>query len=268
MSFEIRNPFNAPVYHEETVTSTMDVSRQLAARGEPHGTVIFADYQEAGRGRIRDRSWEMDRNVSLPFTILLRYPRIEDIPRALTLRAGLAVCFAIEDFSPQLKGSVKIKWPNDIMIGSKKAVGILCEADGGNVHVGIGLNVAQKEFPVSLREKAISISLAVGRDIAPDERFCLLEKTLARLYRELETAKESGWKNRLEQRLYRRGEQIVFIEGAAGQEPSAVGSGKVIEGRLEGIGPGGELLIVPQGEAEALPFVTGELLSVYRLHTV
>ena len=256
MTPTIRNPFNAPVYHEETVASTMDVSRQLAERGELHGTVIFADFQEAGRGRIRERSWEMDKNVNLALTVLLRYPNVEDIPPALTLRAGLAVCFAVEDFLPSLRGEVKIKWPNDIMIGSKKAAGILCEAVGGNVHIGIGINAAQKEFPDHLRGKAVSLSLAAGRDIAPDERFCLLEKVIDRLYRELETPQKSGWKDRLEQRLYKKDEQVSFAEGAAD-------SGKVIRGRLAGVGSGGELLIVPEGETEALPFVSGELLFVY-----
>ena len=268
-TLKIRNPFNAPVYYEETVASTMDVSRQLASGGEVHGTVITAGFQESGRGRIRDRIWEMERNVNLPFTVLLRYPRIEEIPAALTLRIGLAVSLAIEDFAPSLQGKIEVKWPNDIMIDSKKAVGILCEADDGNVYAGIGINFAQKEFPAHLREKATSIVLAAGRDIAQDERFYLLEKILVRLYVELESqhalpqtgegyhiGAEGGgkdWRARLEQRLYKKNEQVVFMEGAAC-------SGKTVNGRLAGIGGGGELLIVPDGENEALPFISGELV--------
>lgn len=274
----IHNPFNAPVYHEETVTSTMDISRALAAKGEPHGTVIAADFQEAGRGRVRERPWDMDRRTSLPFTILLRYPRIESIPVALTLRTGLAVALAIEDFVPALAGvapdtgAVLVKWPNDIMIRTpadstaqtagaaqtapkpqtaQKAAGILTEAHGGGtVFIGIGINVAQKEFPAFLRDKATSISLASGIDIAPEARFALLEKILARLYSELETA--TDWRNRLEERLYKKGEQVCFTEGAAGSD-------RIVEGRLAGIGAGGELLIVPQGESEPRAFITGEL---------
>jgi BirA family biotin operon repressor/biotin-[acetyl-CoA-carboxylase] ligase len=265
----IRNPFNAPVYHEETVTSTMDVSRALASGGEPHGTVIAADFQGAGRGRVRDRTWNMEEKSGLPFTLLLRYPRIEDIPSALTLRIGLAVSLAIEDFAPSLKGSVMVKWPNDIFIGSKKTAGILCEADGGNIHAGIGINFAQKEFPAHLREKAASIAIAAKTDFAPQDRFILLEKILIRLFAELETAnvaKDGGtkvggakvggakdWKPRLEQRLYKNGEPVIFIEGAAG-------SGREVRGRLAGIGEGGELLIVPEGETQARAFVTGELV--------
>jgi len=195
----------------------------------------------------------MEKNMNLPFTVLLRYPRIEDIPAALTLRIGLTASLAIEEFAPSLQGRIKVKWPNDVMIGSKKAVGILCEADDGNVHAGIGINLAQKEFPPHLLEKATSIAIATGVDIAQSERFRLLEKVLAQLYRELELPSGEDWKTRLERRLYKKNEQVVFIEGAAG-------SGKTVNGRLAGIGSGGELLIVPDGGKEACPFVTGELV--------
>jgi len=258
VALEIPNPFNAPVYHEETAVSTMDISRQLAAKGEPHGTVIIADFQTAGRGRGKERSWDMDRKLNLPFTILLRYPAIEAIPSALTLRVGLATALAIEDFAPPLSGTVKIKWPNDIMIGNGKAAGILTQADEGNVHIGIGINVGQKEFPDFLKNKATSIGLALGRDIACEERFTLLEKILFRLHGELETREpetdEKSWISRLEQRLYKKGEQISFMEGAAD-------SGNLVTGRLAGIGSEGELLI--EGESGTRAFIAGELLSVY-----
>ena len=251
-SLDIRNPFSAPVYYEKTVESTMDISRRLASEGQPHGTVIMADFQEAGRGRIRDRSWLMKRNEGLPFTILLRFPGIENIPPALALRAGLAISLAIEDFVPSGEGKVTVKWPNDIMVCSKKAAGILCEAGGGIVHIGVGVNIAQKEFPPSLGEKATSVALALGADIEPEQRFCLLEKILARLYGELETAEGKDWKFRLEQRLFKKNERVVFVEGAAG-------SGKEVSGVLSGITETGELLIVPDGETNARSFITGEL---------
>jgi len=251
---KISNPFNAPVYHEETVTSTMDVSCQLASNDEPHGTVITADFQSSGRGRVQDRNWLMEEKSGLPFSILFRYPRIEEIPPALTLRIGLAVCFAIEDFAPSLKGKVMVKWPNDIMINSKKVSGILCEASGGTVHAGIGINFSQKEFPIFLREKATSVALAGKIDLSSAERFSLLEKILALLFDELEKTKrdDKNWKSHLEQRLYKKDENVVFIEGAAG-------SGREVKGRLAGIGKSGELLITPNGEIQPRSFVTGEL---------
>ena len=259
---KIRNPFNAPVYYEETVSSTMDISRKLARENSPHGTVILADFQSAGRGRKQDRRWEMERGENLSFTILLKFPGIEDIPSALTLRAGLAVCLAIEDVAPSLQGSCLVKWPNDILIksargeGYKKAVGILCEADGGHVHLGIGINAAQKEFPSHLKEKAVSIALAAERDISREERYTLLENILSRLYTELNAA--NNWKQRLEQKLYKKNEQVLFIEGAAG-------SGKEVKGILIGITDTGELLIVPDGETKPRQFVTGELVFMAKI---
>jgi len=255
-TLNIRNPFNAPVYYEETVSSTMDISRKMTQENSPHGSVILADFQSAGRGRKQDRRWEMECGENLSFTVLLKFSGIEDIPSALTLRAGLAVCLAIEDFAPRLKGLCLVKWPNDILIksprgeGYKKAVGILCEADGGNVHLGIGINTAQKEFPSHLREKAVSIALAAERDISQDERYALLETVLSSLFNELSAA--NNWKQRLEQKLYKKNEQVLFIEGAAG-------SGKEVRGVLTGITDIGELLIVPDGETKPCRFVTGEL---------
>jgi len=251
---DIQNPFNAPVYHAQAVSSTMDVSRELALKNDSfHGTVIAADFQEEGRGRLRDRKWRTEKKMSLLFTVFLRYQKIDDIPRALTLRAGLAVSDAIACFSQQLKGLLKIKWPNDIMINSKKAAGILCESDGENVHIGIGINVRQKEFPDHLREKATSIALESGIDISETGRFILLEKILTRLYNELQNAQEAeSWKSRLNDRLYKKGGQVTFIEGATD-------SGKTVKGILRGITDSGELLIAPNGEAGVMSFVTGEL---------
>jgi BirA family biotin operon repressor/biotin-[acetyl-CoA-carboxylase] ligase len=259
----VYNPFNAPVYHEDTVDSTMEVSRVLARNGQPHGTVIAADFQKAGRGRLRERAWQMGRGGNLAFTVLLRFPGIEDIPPALTLRTGLAVSLAIEDFVPALAGCVLIKWPNDIFIqaatggteaAAGKAAGILAEADGGNVHIGIGVNVAQKQFPDTLRGKAASISLAAGREIVDEERYTLLEKILICLHAEIEISSRGrdGWRERIEARLYQKGRHVCFAEGPAD-------SPKTVTGILFGIGPGGELLLMPDGGPETVSFTTGEL---------
>jgi BirA family biotin operon repressor/biotin-[acetyl-CoA-carboxylase] ligase len=231
----------------------MDESRILAARGEPHGTVVIADYQEAGRGRI-GRSWKADRGKNLFFTILLRYPDISAIPQALTLRTGLAVSLAIEDFAPALNDAVRVKWPNDIMIDSRKAVGILTEADGKTVYIGVGVNVAQTAFG-DIETKATSILLALqSRQVAVSDmaagRATLLERILAFLHRELALAE--SWKQRLEERLYMKGRPVRFIAGGAD-------SGCVVEGILAGIGNGGELLIIPEGKTVPEAYVTGEL---------
>jgi BirA family biotin operon repressor/biotin-[acetyl-CoA-carboxylase] ligase len=266
------------VYFEETVSSTMDVSRRLAAGGAPHGTVIAADFQEAGRGRTAGRPWLGDAGDNLFFTLLLRCGSFASIPAALTLKTGLAVSLAIEDIAPPLAGLVRIKWPNDVLVllsgGGRKIAGILCETDGSVVFIGVGVNTGQAEFPPGLSRKATSLNLAL-KELGPekasgdgaavfgpggDPRFALLELILGRLHRELEDPPENsahpavdrGWRERLERRLYMKDRRVRFIAGEAD-------SGRPVEGLLRGVGPGGELIILPDDEDRERSFVTGEL---------
>jgi len=302
-TLDIYNPFNAPVYHEETVGSTMEVSRFLALNGTAHGTVITADFQEAGRGRIRERRWEMERGNGLAFTILLRFNNAEDvaavaapegqtplesqgavagtipaglegqtplesqgavagtIPAGLTLRAGLAVALAIEDFAPSLAGKALIKWPNDILLPAVnddespalKAAGILAEAENGNVHIGIGVNLSRDRH--LLHGKATSVCFAAGLEYNQGDRHRLLGKILSRLHDEIDAGrdKSSEWRGHIEARLFKRGEQICFAKGVAD-------SGNLITGTLVGIGSEGELLVLPTDETETESFTAGELL--------
>jgi BirA family biotin operon repressor/biotin-[acetyl-CoA-carboxylase] ligase len=270
-TLSLPNPFGAPVYWVESTGSTMDASRRLAAEGAAHGTVIGADFQEAGRGRVRGRPWLGRAGESLFATILLRCPAAA-MPPALTLRTGLALAQALEDFAPALAGRVKLKWPNDIMIESAgaalkleaalKAAGILAEGDGTAVYIGFGVNLLQTEFPEELKHKAVSLNMALpqaarhsGPPLSPESRFSLLEKILARLHQELadpEKGPAEPWQTRLEGRLYRRNKTVRFIPGAAGSD-------RVVEGRLTGIGDTGELLILPPGASRPLSFITGEL---------
>jgi BirA family biotin operon repressor/biotin-[acetyl-CoA-carboxylase] ligase len=263
----LENPFGGPVYHEKALSTTFEAARVLAKRNEPHGTVISADFQEAGRGR-QNRSWITDCGKNLLFTILLRYGDVSSIPEAITLRTGLALSLAVEDLVPSLTGSVRVKWPNDVMINSRKVAGILTEGDGKNVFIGVGVNVLQREFPEEYRSKAGSL-IQFFPGLTENARFILLEKILGRLYEEIGYFRETGcfsnavplspnvltaesWQERLIERLYKKGEIVIFAEGAAD-------SNLLVEGTLSGIGPGGELLIVPRGEKKERAFVTGEL---------
>jgi BirA family biotin operon repressor/biotin-[acetyl-CoA-carboxylase] ligase len=251
----IINPFGAPVYYKEIVSSTMEEARMLAARGEEHGTVIVADFQEHGRGRA-GRHWLAVQGQNLFFTILFRFTEFKTIPSAITLRTGLAVSLAIEDFAPPLRGQVKVKWPNDIMLFSKKTAGILTESDGSLVYTGIGINVFQREFPDQIKAKATSIRIEIEKtgqsgNIGREgrERDTLLEHILARLHKEL-TADKADWRCRLEERLFKKDEHVRFIPGAAD-------SPLHIEGVLRGIGTEGGL-IIDTGSGNR-SFITGEL---------
>jgi len=240
----------------------MEVSRLLAQNNAPHGTVITADFQKAGRGRTLERRWEMEKGSALVFTILLRFTNScgITIPAGLTLRAGLAAALAIEDFASSLANKALIKWPNDILLpalasdgrpSALKAAGILAEAEGGNVHIGIGVNVSQKQMPAFLRGRATSIGLAAGAEYNAADRFILLEKILSRLRDEIAA---DDWRERAQARLYKKGGQVCFAKGAAD-------SGEFVTGTLAGIGVEGELLIVPSGESVPLAFTAGEIFS-------
>ena len=249
---DIHNPFDAQVYYSDTVSSTMEVSREFLKSSGAHGTVIAAGFQTAGRGRGTNRTWETEKDSSLLFTILFRWCHAVNIPAALTLRAGLATALGIEDFFPSLAGKIKIKWPNDLVVIAPvtgKIAGILAEAENGNVRLGIGVNVTQTKFPSYLEKKATSIKLCAGnsRSFDSNDRFLLLEKILVRLR---ESILSDDWIERIESRLFKKDEQVSFAVGAAD-------SGKIVTGLLAGIGPGGELRIQTP---EELSFNCGELI--------
>jgi BirA family biotin operon repressor/biotin-[acetyl-CoA-carboxylase] ligase len=250
----LANPFSAPVFYRETTVSAMLDIRDLAARGAPHGSVAATDFQEAGRGRGTNRSWQAEKGQNLLFALLLRYPGASSLPRAITLRTALALCRAIEQVAPALKDRARVKWPNDVMLpvdrAYRKTAGILAEWDGQCLYIGVGVNVGQTRFPEDIRHKAGSIALALGGDLPRDIRLSLLEAFLERLHAGLEPPAASAWREQLEERLYMKGERARFLAGAAD-------SGKVIEGRLCGLGEEGELLMQTAEGIKA--FAAGEL---------
>ncbi len=148
--------FGSPHRHFASVGSTNTVARELAAQGAPHGTVVTAGEQTAGRGR-QGRSWTAPPNSALLYSAILRplLPRHSVLPLAVPL----AVCEVAEQLRPDI--SCKVKWPNDIHLDGRKLAGILIEArpqDGWAV-LGIGLNltIPQSEFPEELRDRATSL---------------------------------------------------------------------------------------------------------------
>jgi BirA family biotin operon repressor/biotin-[acetyl-CoA-carboxylase] ligase len=162
-----------------TVTpSTMDLAAREAHEGAPHGTIVLAEEQTAGRGR-RGRSFYSPAGKNLYFTLVLRCPL--EVHRRLPLIVPVAVSAAIQAELP----SARIKWPNDIWIGDRKAAGMLIDAeltpDGAIALPGIGINV--NADPTAVPElSAIATSLAreLGREVAR-------EPLLAHICNELES---------------------------------------------------------------------------------
>jgi BirA family transcriptional regulator, biotin operon repressor / biotin---[acetyl-CoA-carboxylase] ligase len=157
----------APRVHFRLTDSTNERARELAAGEAPHGTLVTADEQSAGRGR-QGRTWTAPPRSALLMSLVLR-----ELRETLPLVGAVAVCEA-------LPLETAIKWPNDIWVRRRKLAGILVEGrpQEGWAVLGVGLNVRAAEFPPELRETATSLRLeGVDADV---------EDVLARVVEALE----------------------------------------------------------------------------------
>jgi BirA family transcriptional regulator, biotin operon repressor / biotin---[acetyl-CoA-carboxylase] ligase len=143
-----------PRLHYRRIDSTNRRARELAAAGAPHGTLVTASEQTAGRGR-QGRTW-----TAAPGRALLCSVVVRDPPRLLPLAAGVAVAETVESVGD---GRALVKWPNDVLVDGRKVAGILVEGrpQEGWAVVGIGLNVALRvdDFPPELQETAATLGL-------------------------------------------------------------------------------------------------------------
>jgi len=155
----------------ESVESTNNVLKVLANAGAVHGTVVIANEQTRGRGRL-GREWNSAAGRGIWMSVLLRPELHPANVQAITLAVAVAVCRAIEPFLSEEPG---IKWPNDILIGGRKVCGILTELSAEAERVswviaGIGLNThsAPEDFPPDLRNKATSLRQHIKKGVLPD----------------------------------------------------------------------------------------------------
>ncbi len=167
MSAGVQGRLGSPRVHLRRTDSTNERARELALRGAPHGTLVTAAVQTAGRGR-QGRSWVAPPGRALLCSLVLR-----DAPRLLPLAAGVAVAGVAGP-------AALVKWPNDVLLERRKVAGILVEGrpQEGWAVLGVGLNAALRaeDFPAELRGRATTLGLS------PDE----LEPALERLLRALE----------------------------------------------------------------------------------
>ena len=150
----------------DVIGSTNVEAKKQAENGAPEGLLVVADKQEAGRGR-RGRSWTSPAGANIFMTLLLRPRFVPEKASMVTLVMAVSVAQGIADISGL---PAKIKWPNDIVIHKKKAVGILTELTMETDYIqylvcGVGINVNQTEFPEEIRETATSLYLEGGRKI-------------------------------------------------------------------------------------------------------
>ena len=169
------------IHYEESVDSTQKIANRLAYEAAPEGTIVIAEEQIAGKGRMA-RMWYSPKYTGIWMSIILR-PNIPP-PKApqLTLIAAVAVVQAMQELTNL---TPQIKWPNDILINGKKVTGILtellAEADRINaIIIGIGINVNQQteDYPEELRAIATSLSIETGEKL---ERAQLIKTLLLKL---------------------------------------------------------------------------------------
>jgi BirA family biotin operon repressor/biotin-[acetyl-CoA-carboxylase] ligase len=211
-----------PRLHLRRTTSTNDRARALAAGGAPHGTLVTAAAQTAGRGR-QGRAWSAPPGQALLMSLVLHRPR-----RLLPLAAAVAVA---ETAGP----AAAIKWPNDVLVDGRKVAGILAEGrpQEGWAVLGVGLNVAVRldDLPPELRDTAATLGLE------PTDVEAVLERLLGALERALELDDDAlldAWRAR----DALRGREIAWAAG---------------HGRAAGVDGDGRLVVeLPDGGRTAL----------------
>lgn len=179
--------FGASFRYYDEIESTNVEAKELARAGAPEGTVVIAECQRAGRGRL-GRRWTSPAGKGLLFSVILRPTLPMSRAHMLTIVSAVAAARGIES---QTDASVRIKWPNDLFIGDRKAGGILLEVAGEQdvvewviVGVGINVNTEYAELPVALRRTATSLMMATGDPVDRSELLARILLSLETAYRE------------------------------------------------------------------------------------
>jgi len=198
----------------ETIGST-----QTAAAGRPLGGIVLADEQTAGRGR-HSHSWHSEPGTGIYLSIVLQPSPV------LTLALGLATAEAITSTTGI---ACDLRWPNDILIGGKKAAGILVELVDDRAIGGIGINVNHTVFPPGLAGEATSLRLQAGREFSRTEILLALLPAID-IFQALD--KDAILRLFAQASSYASGRRVVVMQ-----------PGGVVEGVTAGLNPSGYLVV-------------------------
>ncbi|MBZ9636420.1 biotin--[acetyl-CoA-carboxylase] ligase [Clostridium sp. FP1] len=238
------------VIHYDSIGSTNSIAKKLADAGEEHGTVIISEEQTTGRGRL-GRNWISPKYKGIWMSIILRPNIVTENISQITLIGAAAVQQAI------MKMGIKtsIKWPNDIVINSRKVCGILTEMTGEIDHInylvmgiGINVNLEEKDIPMDLKSVATSLTIETGKYI---DRKLLLANVLNIFEVLYNDFVENG---NVSETMEICRENSLLI----GKEIQLINGGKQVKAKVIDISDSGELVIEnQQGITEYI--VSGEV---------
>ena len=242
-----------PLVLLDHVDSTNDTAKALARRGAAHGTVVVAESQGSGRGRL-GRSWHSPPGLNLHVSVVIRPSLPIERVSLLTLVAAVALACALEEQGIESE----IRWPNDVMVEGRKLAGVLTEldtmGDGGPVvilGIGINCNAGPGDFPPELADVATSLAQVLGGDV---DRAVVLAAVLNSLEPLLDRVAAEG------------GLPAVLAEWEArwrdlgAQVSAAVPGGEAVRGTAVGLAEDGALLI-DTGAAEPVRVMAGDVRS-------
>ena len=229
------------VWHHDQIGSTNDEARRLALEGAPHGTVIHADEQTAGRGRMSHTWFSPPGNLYLSIVLRTGVPAARS--SELSFLAALAVADTVETLLPRQIRAM-LKWPNDVLVNGAKIAGILLEQVDDATIMGIGLNVL--EAPSNAAYKTTTVVANSGIASVDGARDILLD----RLAHHLSSWQVDGFPPIREQWLNRSYPVGAAIRANAGGQPVA--------GHFAGLDEDGALLLDTSEGRQRI--VAGEVL--------
>ena len=253
-----------PTVRMDVVDSTNEEVKRYASQGAGSGALIVAKRQTAGKGR-RGRLWESKEGDSLMMSALLRPDILPENAAMLTIVTALAVCRGVEQMRRQIAAPAQeskepetklaapqIKWPNDIILGTRKICGILVElmleANGSfYVVIGIGVNVNNRTFPGELSGKATSLKKEWGQAVDQEELMTQIWQEFDPLYdRFLQDGDLGGLQKAYEARLVNSGRRVRVC--LVGREQEGTAKGIDQRGRLLLGLDSGETILIDAGE--------------------
>jgi BirA family biotin operon repressor/biotin-[acetyl-CoA-carboxylase] ligase len=245
--------FGREAFVHDSMPSTQDAARRLAADGAPHGMLIWALEQTAGRGRL-DRAWLSPAGAGLWFSLILRPPVRPDQVAFLSIVAGVGVA---EGLRTSTTIDVRLKWPNDLLVADRKLGGILAEAAvaGDTVNwvvlgVGINLQPLPGEAPHDVRAHATSLAEVTGARLDPAELLAQILMSTEQRFDEYIERGPAGVRSRW-----------VELSDTIGRKVRADLDGRQVEGEAIDLGPDGSLLLrAPDGST--MPVASGEVIHL------